>query len=420
MNRRLILVLIMIVLFLFGCSRSPETAIERRIRRVENGLLADMADPPWRRMTLAERMAHYDVPGVSIAVINDHQIEWAKGYGLLQAGSPDPVTAETFFQTGSIAKPVIAAAALHHVEQGLLDLDQDVNQSLVSWQLPQNQFTAEEKVTLRRLLSHTAGVTVHGFVGYAQGEEIPTLQQILDGEPPANSPPIRVDTIPGSQFRYSGGGYMIVQQLLEDVTGAPFPDMMKDTILEPWGMSAATLQSPLPEDRWANAASGHYANGSPMPGRWHNYPEHGAGASMWATPSDMATFALGVMQSYAGQSDKVLSQEMAVQMLSPQITGRGLGPSLGHDGADRFYFMHDGINDGYKSVFAAYPQRGQGVVIMTNADSGDALWREILNSVSVEYGYVPNNSAHYAAVALALALAVLGVLLLRQKKQEDG
>jgi len=352
------------------------------------------------------------VPGVSIAVINGFQIEWARGYGVPEVGEGEPVTPDTLFQTGSIAKPVVAVAALHYVEEGALELDRDVNDSLVSWKVPENEFTAKASVTLRRLLSHSGGVTVEGFRGYALGEEVPSLWQVLNGEWPANSPPIRVDTIPGTQYRYSGGGYVIVQQLLEDVAGQPFPEIVRSSVLAPWGMTASTFKSPLPEDLEEMAASGYRADGSTIPGGWHTYPEMGSGASMWATPSDMARFAIEVMQAYRGRSDAVLSHDMAIQMLTPQIGDRGLGPVLGDDGGDLFYFMHPGSNDGFKSVMVGYPERGQGVVIMTNGDNGDALWREILNGVSIEYGWVRNYTYLYVGIAVAIVVVLLGIVTL--------
>jgi CubicO group peptidase (beta-lactamase class C family) len=414
---RLVLV-VALVLSLVSCAQSPESAIEGRIQRVEHGLLRAYGDPPWKRMELAERMAYYNVPGVSIAVINDYQVEWARAYGILEADRRDPITPETLFQTGSIAKVVVAVAALQYVERGALELDRDVNLYLVSWQVPENEFTAAEKVTLRRLLSHSAGVTVEGFRGYAPGEEVPTLGQILDGAWPANSLPIRVDIVPGTAYRYAGGGYMIVQQLLEDVTGEPFPDIVRSSVLEPWGMTTSTFESPLPETLHAIAASGHRADGSAIPGGWHTYPEMGAGASMWSTASDLAQFAIRVMRSYTGQSDEVLSHAMAVQMLTPQIDSRGLGPVLGDDGGDLFYFMHPGANDGFQNVLVAYPQRGQGVVILTNGDQGDALWREILNSVSIEYGWVKDDTILYVSIAAAIAvvLALAGIVILRRRR----
>jgi len=416
MRARLVLIFVMIVLCVTSCAQSPESRIDKRIEEVESGLIRAYGDSPRERMNLAERMAYYNVPGVSIAVINYNQIEWARGYGVLEAGGNEIVTPGTLFQAASVAKPVVAVAALHYVERGLIELDGDVNRSLVSWQVPENALTTREPVTLRRLLSHSAGVTVHGFRGYTQDERIPTLQQILDGEWPANSAPIRVDVVPGGEYRYSGGGYMIVQQLLEDVTDRPFPDIMKDTVLDPWNMTDSTFESPLPDDRWDNAASGHRQDGEVIPGRWHTYPEMGAGASMWTTPSDLARFVIGVMLAYTGQADEVLSQDLAMQMLTPQIASHGLGPAVNDDGGDLLYFMHNGANEGYRTCMVAYPKRGQGVVIMTNGDSGDALWREILNSVSVEYGWVSNHTILYVLISIAVALALLGVLLLRKMR----
>ena len=414
----LIFLLVVFVLSLMRCAPDPASRIEGRIGKVESGLLAGYGDPPWKRMQLSERTAHYNVPGVSIAVINDFRVEWARGYGVLEAGGSEPVTPETLFQAASLAKPVVAVAVLHYVGRGTLELDRDVSQNLVSWQVPENEFTAEEDVTLRQLLSHSAGVTVEGFRGYALGEEVPGLRQILDGEWPANSPPIRVDVVPGTQHRYSGGGYMIVQQLLEDIAREPFPDIMHDSVLGPWGMAASTFESPLADRLRAVAARGHRADRSPIPGGWHTYPEMGSGASMWATASDLAQFAIRVMQSYEGQSDDVLSQELAVQMLTPQIENRGLGPLVYDEGDDLLYFMHPGANDGYKNVLVAYPRRGQGVVIMTNGDNGKALWREILNSVSVEYGWVRDYTYLYMGIAVALALALAGTLVLRRTRTQ--
>ena len=388
-------------------------AIESRARRVEQGLRGSYGDPAWKRMRLSDRMAHHNVPGVGIAVINDYRIEWAKGYGVLTAGRSERTTPGTLFQAASIGKVAVAAAALRYVEQGLLDLDGDVNRTLSSWRLPEGGFTTQEKVSLRRLLSHSAGVTVPWFRGYAEGESTPNLRQILDGEAPANSPPIRVDVVPGTLYRYSGGGYMVVQRLLMDVAGEPFPEAMRGAVLDPWGMAASSFEPRLPESSQAIAASGHRSDGSPIPGRWRTYPEMGAGASMWATPSDLARLAIGLMRAYQGLSDEVISQSMAKQMLAPQIEDRGLGPVLGDDGGDRFYFLHPGGNEGYRSILVAYPKRGQGVVIMTNGDGGESLRQEILRSVSTEYGWVSDHTYTYVAISAAVVAAIVGLWYLR-------
>jgi len=385
-SQRLSISLYSVILLFGGCQEFQST--NQRILQIENGLLTSWKDPFWRRMKLSERMRHYNVPGVSIAVINNFQLEWAKGYGVLQAGSNDPVTPSTLFQTGSIGKPVVAAAALHFVQTGKLDLDENVNRKLSSWQIPANSFTARSDVTLRRLLSHTAGVTLPGVIGYAQGETLPTLHQMLGGDPPANTPPIHVDRVPGTQFHYSGGGYLIVEQLLVDLSGPgkTFPEIIHEVIFQPCGMTVSVFD-PLPEELWDHAAAGHRAEGSPIPGGWFVYPEMGMGP-FWTTPTDMARFVIETMLAYNGRSDQILSRNMVRTMLSPQIGTQGLGFGLGDDGADRFYFFHKGANEGYRTMLIAYPKRGQGAIIMTNSDNGDLLVEEIVKSLSVTYGWV--------------------------------
>jgi CubicO group peptidase (beta-lactamase class C family) len=213
-----------VLVVVFGLARTPVAAPETsRIRRVETGLLtAVVLKGHSTRMQLADRMAYFSVPGVSIAVINNGEIEWAKGYGLMEAGDRMPVAPRTRFQAASISKPVTALAALALVQQGVLSLDEDVNRKLKSWRVPDTQFTAREKVTLRRLLNHSAGTTGADVGSYAAGQALPTLVQALNGEKPAHTPPIRVDVRPGSTWRYSGGGYSVVQLLMTEATGKPF------------------------------------------------------------------------------------------------------------------------------------------------------------------------------------------------------
>ncbi len=207
---------------------------EARIQRIE-GLVLDLPmgekELPLQ-LNLAQAMQVYNVPGLSVAVIDNYQIAWAKGYGVIETGSSTPVGTGTLFQAGSISKPVAATAALALVEKGKLSLDEDVNQKLKTWKVPENEFTKEQKVTLRRLMSHTAGLTVHGFPGYDVDAPLPTVVQILNGEKPANTDPIRVDFVPGTKFRYSGGGVTIEQLFMIDVTGKPFPQLLRDTVLD--------------------------------------------------------------------------------------------------------------------------------------------------------------------------------------------
>lgn len=410
------LITILFVFLLASCAGMTEKSLERKIERVENGLLAEQSDPPWQGMNLIDRMAYYKVPGVSIAVINNFQIEWAKAYGVVEAGKDQPVTTETLFQPGSTAKPITAMAALHYVEAGALGLDNDVNNQLVSWKIPENDYTAQAAVTLRRLLSHSAGVVEVPLIGYAQGLAIPNRQQIMDGEPPANSQPVRVEAVPGSQFFYSNGGYLIVEQLLVDVVGMPFDVMMQKTVLDPLDMDASTFQSPIPENLAPIAASGHLADGRVIPGKWHNFPELGTGGGMWTTASDLARFYIDLMLTYTGESEKIISHEMAVEMLTPLLDSRGLGPWIGDDGGDLFYFLHPGATDGYKSYIVGYPKKGQGIVILTNSDASDALFDEIVNSMTQEYGWARNYTLLATGVVVILMIGLVVFLIWRRKR----
>jgi CubicO group peptidase (beta-lactamase class C family) len=354
-----------------------------RIKRVENGLAPVKAAPDAAGANLRDRMDALKVPGASIAVINDFKVEWARGYGVLDAETKEPVSVSTLFQAASISKPVTAMAALKLVQDRRLDLDADVNSVLASWKLPGNEFTAKTKVTLRRLLSHTGGLTVHGFPGYAVPGPVPTLLMVLDGVAPANTPPIRVDMEPGRAFRYSGGGYAIVQQMMLDVEGKAFPELMRDLVLSPVGMYDSTFEQPLPADRLKGAAAGHGTGGALVPGKRHTYPEMAA-AGLWTTPTDLAAFAIEIQNSVLGRSNKVLSRAMVEKMLTPVLQNYGLGLGIDPVGG---YFQHDGGNAGFTCVLYAGQRSGKGVVVMANSDNGGPLFGEILRSVAREYAW---------------------------------
>ena len=371
------------------CSPS-RVDLRARIQRIENGLIPEpgivLQGRIHQKVALLDRMSSYKIPGISIAVINDYGIEWARGYGVREAEGNDPVTVRTLFQAASISKPVAALAALYYVEQGLLDLDEDVNGKLSSWQVPDSELTRSRKVTLRGIMSHNAGLTVHGFRGYARGEEIPSLRQVLDGEKPANSKAICVDKEPGTGFRYSGGGYTVMQQLLIDLEGKPFPEIMREIVLDKLKMADSTYQQPLPESLATQAAMAHRRNGNAIKGKWHTYPEMAA-AGLWTTPTDLCRFAVEIMKSRKGRSQRILSQKMVQQMLTEQAEGMGLGLRLGGEGED-FRFMHGGSNEGFRCALIAYPEKGQGVAIMVNSDYGGNLMSELLRSLSAEYGWI--------------------------------
>ena len=418
-GRRGLFFAVWLALLAAGCGQRADV-----IARVERGLLADQGDPPWKRLALADRMAHHNVPGVSIAVVNDFEIEWAKGYGVLEAEGDERVTPDTLFQGASIGKTVTAVTALRLVEKGLLDLDQDVNERLDSWKVPENELTAREKVTLRRLLSHSAGTNKHGYLGYAQDVPLPTLRQVLDGEPPANSPPVQVVSVPGTKYLYSNGAFLIVQQLLMDVTGKPFERLVAESVFEPAGMTQSTFEVPLPSALAGVAAHGHWPDGRAIVGGWHTYPEMGTGASFWTTPSDLARFGIEMMRAYRGEPNRLVSSEIAREMLTRQAAegvGCGLGFGLSEEGTQHFHFIHDGGNEGFRCIFVMYPELGRGAVVMTSGHVGERLWREILNGISVEYDLTTDYTVEgmWAAVGL-LAIAVVGIVWWRRRRKGYG
>ena len=361
--------------------------VEQRIERVVNGLLppAVLKGETPAKMKLADRMRFYKTPGVGIALINDGRIEWARGYGVLEAGGKEPVTPETLFQAASISKSLTAMLVLRLVEQGKLDLDSDANKRLISWKVPENEFTKDQKVTVRRLLAHTAGVSNPGFLGYPVDKPLPNLRQILDGEKPANSQPIRVELKPGTKFLYSGGGYVILRQLVMDVTGVSFPELMQKTILRPLGMTHSTFQQPLSPALASTAAAGHLPNGKEMEGKWFVLPEL-APDGLWTTPTDLARLLIEVQKAKLGKSQKVLSTKSTNLMLTPEIENVALGWLVdGKDDSARFSFS--GSNVGYKSRMVAYMNSGRGIVVMTNSENGAELTTEILRSVAAEYDW---------------------------------
>jgi CubicO group peptidase (beta-lactamase class C family) len=368
-------------------SSSAQSDLAARISRIENGLLPAVVIKGIapKRMRLRDRMEHYKVPGVSVAFLEAGQIAWTRAYGFADVAHKRPVTVGTLFQAASISKPVSALAALRLVQDGRISLDQDVNLKLRTWKVPENEFTKVQKVTLRRILSHTAGLTVHGFPGYGVGHTLPTIAEILDGVKPANTPPIRVDVVPGAGWRYSGGGYVVMQLLLTDVTGISYPQIVSDLVLKPARMTRSTYEQPLPKDLWPSAAVGYQEDGSPVKGGWHSYPEM-APAGLWTTPSDLAFLAIEVQKEYAGKSDGILLPEMARQALAIQSDGSGLGFAVEKHG-NELRFGHGGSNEGFECDFQAYTDSGQGIVIMTNGQQGLSLISEIRRAVSKEYNW---------------------------------
>ena len=420
---RTLLCAVVILMLLSGCAPGPPaptptlastsaTSLEQRIHRVESGLVPMSEDGQisWcTSASLAERMNVYSVPGVSVAVMNDYQIAWAKGYGVFEAGGSEAVTTETLFHAGSIAKAVSAAATLTLVEQGLLDLDQDVNVKLTSWRIPENEHTVVEKVTLRRLMSHSSGLQ-DGFTNRSSSDPVPsyftpegqvptvTLQQMLDGDPSVDvDGPTFVAVVPGTQYNYANANYAILELLVEDVTQTPFVTFMEQTVLQPLGLASMTYQQPLPVELRARAATEHGIDGQPFAGTRLHSP-HTAAGGMWTTPSDLARVAIEIMRAYSGDSGRFISPHMAQEMLTPQveITEGPLAAiadavGLGFDLADeegQLRMSMTGGTWGSTCVLWAFPETGDGAVVMTNSARGTLLNFEVLLALSVEYDWI--------------------------------
>ena len=379
----------LIILLLPSCKESlPEYNVADDLEVIENGLLPPILvkGDSVSTFNILDRMHHYKVPGVSIAIVKDGELSLAKGYGIANTSSDSKVDTNTLFQAGSISKPLAALSALKLVENGSIGLDEDVNLYLKEWKVPENDFTSREKVTLRRLLTHSAGMTVHGFPGYQQHDSLPTITQVLDGD--GNTPKIMVDTTPGSIWRYSGGGYTVMEKLVEDITGEPLEEYMAN-ILHQIGMHHSTYAQPLPDELHPVASAAYDNGGEIIDGLWHNYPEQAA-AGLWTTPSDLAKYCIAVQNIMAGLENGVLSRETIEKMLTKHQNDWGLGPSLRWE-KDSLIFGHGGKNAGFTNEMIAFAYRGDAVIIMTNADNGGKLIDEIFRSVSKHFEWGISN-----------------------------
>lgn len=355
-----------------------------RIESIEAGLrptygVSDGEEEQW---TLEERMRHYNVPGVSITVAIDGQLVWAKAYGVADRKSGRKVDTDTLFQAASLSKPVASLAALALIQDGLLSLDEPANNFLTSWQIPDNDLTKQESVTIRHLLSHRGGTTIHGFKGYRVGTDLPTLSEILDGRAPANTQPVIVNQLPGKEYRYSGGGFTILQLAIEDTSGRSFSDVVQGRIFYPAGMTRSNFRYPVNDP---NAAMGHDGKQSvSMAGRELAYPELAA-AGLWTTPSELVT--LGSLVAEARNTGNfILDTPLARQLVPDDATMPGLGFGLNNAG-DGVAFVHNGHNPGFSARWINYADGRASVAVLTNSDSGGDLIREIFSGIGHVYGW---------------------------------
>jgi CubicO group peptidase (beta-lactamase class C family) len=383
------LIIVILILIVSSCKNEITNDTIPDINEIENGLLPSILvkGDSIKNFNLEKRMEHYKVPGISLAVIEKGKIKWAKGYGYANTETGTKVDTNTLFQAGSISKPLAALSVLKLFENNSLELNKDVNYYLKDWKILDNKFTKTKKVTLEKLLTHTAGITVHGFPGYQQTDSFPEIIDVLNGK--GNTAKIEVDTIPGSIWRYSGGGYTVMEKVVEDISGLSLDDYMSKNILLPIGMKNSTYQQPISKKFQNNISAAYDKNGKLIKGLWNNYPEQAA-AGLWTTPSDLAMYCIEIQDIAQGKKDGILTKETVKRMLSKHKNDWGLGPSLQNE-KDSLIFGHGGKNAGFTNDMKAFAYQGNGVIVMTNADNGGDLIGEILRAVSNYYNWGISN-----------------------------
>jgi len=378
------LLLCHIVCSLFAQQKSANPGIAA----FENGLRVDVpfvwADSAVKNYSLEERMKFHHVPSVSIAVINHGKIEWAKAYGKADIDHSKPSDVNTLYQAASISKSINALCVMKLVQDEKLSLDKDIRSYLKTWIFPDNDISKSSTVTLRNLLSHTAGLNLHGFRGYATGEVIPTINQMLEGKTPANNEAVATIFKPGTKQEYSGGGTLITKKILLDNIDPDYAALLDKMVLRPLGMHNSSFAQPL-NKKWKNVASGYDQNEKAINGSYYIYPEQ-APDGLWTTASDYAEFIISVQQSLKNNPRALLHQSTAEIMLTPVLNDAALGVFVKEKGGEK-YFWHEGANVGFRCSYYGSFSTGNGVVVLTNSDNGNALINEIINDVARVYGW---------------------------------
>lgn len=360
-------------------SYSKET--EEQIKQVEENLGAWVKEPGAEPWTLEKRMKFHKINGVSIAVIKDYKITWAKGYGFADIKEKRPVDINTLFQAASISKSLNAIGILKLVQDKKINLTDDINTFLKSWTFPYNSVSKGKKITVANLLSHTGGTTVHGFPGYTNTEKLPTVINILNGKKPSNTKAVRSDAEPGSKFNYSGGGTIITQLIATDVTGLSYDTYMWQNVLQPLGMTNSSYEQPPSPAKKNALATGYTTNGKEIESRYQ------AAAGLWTNPTDLCKYIIEMQLAYKGESEKVLNKEMVHKMFTPFFPKgeAALGVFITKKGSGN-YFQHGGSNEGFRCQYYGSIENGNGVVVMVNSDNG-AIINEIINSVAKIYNW---------------------------------
>ncbi len=336
------------------------------------------------RYHLSDRMERYGVSGVGIAVLKNGEVVQARGFGVLQAGGTDAVNENTLFSVGSVSKVAAAAIALKLQAEGLLNVDGDVREYLKSWQLP----TSPENtpVTLRLILSHTAGFNLHGFGDFAPDAALPSVYDTLSGTAPATHERLRFLSKPGTRFRYSGGGYTLAQLVMTDLTQQGFPALARYMLFEPLSMVRSSFANPLPADS-GNIAKAHDRYGRPvaLPRGYEAMPEMAA-SGLWTSAAELGQLVAALIESHRAPGG-YLPQPIAVDMMTQvSPSEHGIGPRVEGVGASRL-FQHSGANNSYRAWIEGHLATGDGLVVLTNGARGHELHREIRKAATEVFGW---------------------------------
>jgi CubicO group peptidase (beta-lactamase class C family) len=336
-------------------------------------------------LTLAELMQKFRLPSVSIAIIKDYKIHFAKAYGIADVETGQLADTATLFQAGSISKPIFAMLVLKLVQEGKLSLDNNINSYLKSWQVPDSGRTAP--VTMRSLLSHTSGADDgFGFPGYNPGEPFPTLAQVVNGQKPSNTGIVPFKRIPYTGFKYSGGGFAIAQLAIEDLMKRPMAELADEKFFKPMGLKNITYQQPLPANFMMKAARGHTGGGKRQPAPWHDYPEQSA-AGLWSTPSDLARLVIELQKAVNGSKNDILAQATARELLTPTgVGGHAQGFVIERRG-EGWYFSHSGSNWNFRADMIGHMRKGYGLIIMANSENGWGVITELESRIIAAYNW---------------------------------
>lgn len=391
------LLLLFILLGFTSCNNSKKKAKLSNLNNSES-IKSNPISPQFGNYKLYERMEYYKIPGINISIVKNGEIVWNQAYGVTNLENQKKVDTLTLFQAGSISKPIAALGILKLADQNLIDLDEDVNKYLKGYKIPENKYTKNTKVTLRAILSHTAGLNVSGIEGYQENDKLPTTEELISGK--GNIEKIVVQHKPNTNWSYSGGGYTIAQKVLEDVTNQSFEDFMKNEIFTPLEMNMSTYEQPLPKHLRENVSNGYGIDGSEIDGKWQVFPAKAA-AGLWTTPSDLAKYCIEIQNILSGKENGIVSKEIVNEMFSnpfnvalnealpPSLKDEpddywGLGPIV-MGSKDNVIFKHGGSNAGFKSNYTAFVNKGEAIIIMTNGDNGYSLIYEIEKALSDFY-----------------------------------